>query len=57
MTNRHDEALNNFTLLRLLLALMVVVGHSKLLSGTNEPPFPYNLAMPGWPRSSSSAAS
>ncbi len=44
MTNRHDEALNNFTLLRLLLALMVVIGHFKLLSGTEEPVFPFNLA-------------
>lgn len=35
---------NNFTLLRLLLALMVVFGHFKLLSGTQHPPFPFNLA-------------
>jgi peptidoglycan/LPS O-acetylase OafA/YrhL len=35
---------NNFTLLRLLLALMVVVGHFKLLSGTTHPAFPFNLA-------------
>jgi len=27
MTNRLDETQNNFTLLRLVLALMVVVGH------------------------------
>ena len=35
MTNRLDETQNNFTLLRLLLALMVVLGHFKLLSGTD----------------------
>ena len=44
MTNRLDETQNNFTLLRLLLALMVVVGHFKLLSGTHYPRFPFNLA-------------
>ena len=44
MTARRDETLNNFTLLRLLLALMVVLGHFKLLSGTAYPPFPFNLA-------------
>ncbi len=44
MTDRNNEALNNFTLLRLLLALMVVLGHFKLLSGTAYPPFPFNLA-------------
>ena len=46
MTHRatadHDH--NNFTLLRVLLALMVVLGHSKLLSGIGEPEFPFNLA-------------
>ncbi len=41
---RSEEALNNFTLLRLLLALMVVLGHFKLLSGTSYPAFPFNLA-------------
>jgi len=35
---------NNFTLLRVMLALMVVLGHSKLLSGTEWPTFPLNLA-------------
>ena len=35
---------NNFTLLRLMLALMVVLGHAKLLSGTAWPQFPFNLA-------------
>jgi len=35
---------NNFTLLRLALALMVVLGHAKLLSGTAWPHFPFNLA-------------
>ena len=44
MINRLDETQNNFTLLRLLLALMVVVGHFKLLSGTHYPRFPFNLA-------------
>jgi peptidoglycan/LPS O-acetylase OafA/YrhL len=39
-----DESANNFTLLRLLLALMVVLGHFKLLSGTAYPAFPFNLA-------------
>jgi peptidoglycan/LPS O-acetylase OafA/YrhL len=36
---------NNFTLLRLVLALMVVLGHYKLLvDGTIAPPFPFNMA-------------
>lgn len=35
---------NNFTLLRLVLALMVVLGHAKLLSGTAWPQFPFNFA-------------
>jgi peptidoglycan/LPS O-acetylase OafA/YrhL len=35
---------NNFTILRLSLALMVVLGHAKLLSGTAWPQFPFNLA-------------
>jgi len=39
-----DNETNNFTLLRLLLALMVVLGHFKLLSGTAFPSFPFNLA-------------
>jgi peptidoglycan/LPS O-acetylase OafA/YrhL len=40
----YSERGNNFTLLRLILALMVVVGHFKLLSGTVHPAFPFNLA-------------
>ena len=35
---------NNFTPLRLALALLVVFGHFKLLSGTAQPAFPFNLA-------------
>ncbi len=41
---RVDEDRNNFTLLRVLLALLVVLGHAKLLSGTAWPRFPFNLA-------------
>ena len=44
MSRATDESANNFTLLRLLLALMVVLGHFKLLSGTAYPAFPFNLA-------------
>jgi peptidoglycan/LPS O-acetylase OafA/YrhL len=44
MKLRPEEETNNFTLLRLLLALMVVIGHFKLLSGTDYPTFPFNLA-------------
>ena len=44
MTRSSNESDNNFTLLRLLLALMVVFGHFKLLSGTAYPSFPFNLA-------------
>ncbi len=35
---------NNFTPLRLALALLVVFGHFKLLSGTQEPGVPFNFA-------------
>jgi peptidoglycan/LPS O-acetylase OafA/YrhL len=41
---RATEAPNNFTLLRVLLALMVVLGHCKLLSGDSWTEFPFNLA-------------
>ena len=44
MSCRYNESENNFTLLRLLLALMVVLGHYKVLSGTELPKFPFNLA-------------
>jgi hypothetical protein len=47
MTSRLDATENNFTLLRLLLALLVVLGHFKLLSGTAYPAFPFNLAPQG----------
>jgi peptidoglycan/LPS O-acetylase OafA/YrhL len=42
--NRTATTDNNFTILRLLLALAVVLGHFKLLSGTRFPMFPFNLA-------------
>jgi peptidoglycan/LPS O-acetylase OafA/YrhL/glycosyltransferase involved in cell wall biosynthesis len=35
---------NNFTALRLLLALMVVLGHFQLLNGVGSPPWPFNYA-------------
>jgi peptidoglycan/LPS O-acetylase OafA/YrhL len=44
MIRGYAETENNFTILRLVLALMVVLGHFKLLSGTAYPPFPFNLA-------------
>ncbi len=44
MHDRIDEESNNFTALRLLLALMVVVGHFKLLAGVMRPAFPFDLA-------------
>jgi peptidoglycan/LPS O-acetylase OafA/YrhL len=44
MTGQMDATQNNFTLLRLILALLVVLGHLKLLSGTSYPVFPFNLA-------------
>jgi peptidoglycan/LPS O-acetylase OafA/YrhL len=44
MKIRMEDETNNFTLLRLLLSLSVVLGHFKLLSGTQYPPFPFNLA-------------
>ncbi len=44
MRIRAQDENNNFTLLRLLLALAVVFGHFKLLSGTEYPSFPFNLA-------------
>ena len=44
MKLRPEEETNNFTLLRLLLAVAVVFGHFKLLSGTDYPAFPFNLA-------------
>lgn len=44
MPDRSDEDTNNFTLLRLLLALMVVFGHFKRLSGVVDPPFGFDMA-------------
>jgi peptidoglycan/LPS O-acetylase OafA/YrhL len=44
MKIRSEDETNNFTLLRLLLSLSVVFGHFKLLSGTEYPRFPFNLA-------------
>jgi peptidoglycan/LPS O-acetylase OafA/YrhL len=44
LTRATNESENDFTLLRLLLPLMVVLGHFKLLSGTAYPSFPFNLA-------------
>ncbi|MBC7799191.1 MAG: acyltransferase [Gemmatimonadaceae bacterium] len=35
---------NNFTPLRLTLALLVVLGHFQLLDGVASPPFPFNYA-------------
>src|SRR5216684_1726810 len=35
---------NNFTALRLLLALMVVLGHFQLLNGVASPPWPFSYA-------------
>jgi peptidoglycan/LPS O-acetylase OafA/YrhL/glycosyltransferase involved in cell wall biosynthesis len=35
---------NNFTALRLSLALMVVFGHFQLLNGVGSPPWPFNYA-------------
>lgn len=42
-----DESANNFTVLRLLLAVMVVFGHFKMLSGGASSRFPFNLADAG----------
>lgn len=38
----HDR--NNFTLLRLALALLVVLGHFHLLAGVGSPPWPFSYA-------------
>ena len=56
MNPRSDETANNFTLLRVLLALMVVLGHFKLLSGTAYPPSRSTWPTPPWIAFSSSAA-
>lgn len=44
MRIRAEDEHNNFTLLRLLLALAVVFGHFQLLDGVGYPPFPFDLA-------------
>jgi peptidoglycan/LPS O-acetylase OafA/YrhL len=38
------DAANNFTLVRLILALLVVLGHFQGLGGVAQPPFPFNYA-------------
>jgi peptidoglycan/LPS O-acetylase OafA/YrhL len=42
-----EQGANNFTALRLLLAVMVVLGHFKLLVGGASSRFPFNLADAG----------
>jgi peptidoglycan/LPS O-acetylase OafA/YrhL len=44
MKIRDQDAHNNFTILRLLLAVMVVFGHFKLLAGVASPPWPFVYA-------------
>lgn len=44
MRIRAEDEHNNFTMLRLFLALAVVLGHFQLLAGVGYPPFPFNLA-------------
>lgn len=44
MRIRVQDESNNFTLLRLLLALAVVLGHFRLLDGIQYPHFPFDLA-------------
>ena len=58
MRIRAQDENNNFTLLRLLLALAVVFGHFKLLSGIRVPASSRSTwRMRRWTASSSSAAS
>src|SRR5579871_6264888 len=44
MKIREQDSHNNFTILRLLLAVMVVFGHFKLLDGVPAPHWPYVYA-------------
>jgi peptidoglycan/LPS O-acetylase OafA/YrhL/glycosyltransferase involved in cell wall biosynthesis len=44
MLSKASFADNNFTVLRLGLALLVVVGHFKLLNGVHSPDWPYSYA-------------
>jgi peptidoglycan/LPS O-acetylase OafA/YrhL len=44
MKIKEQDAHNNFTILRLLLAVAVVFGHFQLLYGVDSPPWPYVYA-------------
>lgn len=44
MTSKPERRANNFTVLRLGLALAVVLGHFRLLNGVASPSFPFNYA-------------
>ncbi len=44
LTQDARNAASNFTILRLLLAVLVVLGHYQLLAGVRSPPWPYSYA-------------